>query len=569
MDNIECNNLESHKNTRRKDLTGQHFGEWTVLEYSGNSKYKCKCSCGVIKDVHAYTLTSGKSTSCGHSSKNKFTDYTGHIINDMQIIGYDKTKRKWKYICICGNIEYESSYNINKYGLKCKSYNTFKDITNKRFGEWTVIKYSGNKLWECKCSCGNTRLVDGTSLRLGKTLSCGHNNKKFIDISGMQFGKLKVLGYKKPYWKCQCDCGRIKYVLSHNLRNNSTLSCGCSRELFDKEELINIILELQSKLNEKPFIVDIACNLNLHEGTIRKYINKYNLHDYINKSYRSRYEKEIANMVKGAKLTVRDVISPYELDIYIPDKKLAIEFNGNYWHSDIFKDRYYHQNKTIECAKKGIQLIHIFEYEWIDSVKHKILTSYIHSKVYSDNKVIGARKTKIAEISNREANEFLNNNHLNGGYNSTINIALYYDNDIVSILALSKPRFSKEYEYEITRYCNRQGISIVGGLEKLFKYFIKKYNPKTVMTYSDLAKFSGKCYFKIGFKVCKNCVTTPGYIWVKPGYNDVVSRYQINKTFKEKYKEYGDTEEEIMSNIGYVKIYNSGNLKLEWGRDNK
>ena len=54
----------------------------------------------------------------------------------------------------------------------------------------------------------------------------------------------------------------------------------------------------------------------------------------------------------------------YELDIYLPELSLAFEFNGIYWHSQKFKPKYYHQDKTIKCYKNGIQLIHIWENEW-------------------------------------------------------------------------------------------------------------------------------------------------------------------------------------------------------------
>lgn len=550
-----------------KELVNQQINDWYVIKYVGNSRYLCRCSCGVEKEVSGYSLKMGTSKSCGHSNKSRFTDYSGQTICGMYIIKYDSSKQKWMYKCSCGEIDYEATYNIKRNILKCKHKvkNRHIDLTSKHFGEWEVIKYVGNSMWECRCSCGIIKDINTYSLTHGESKSCGHLNKKFIDISNLRFGKLTAVKYNATYWTCKCDCGNIVDVLSVNLRNGSTTSCGCRKLLFTKYELTQIIDDYTENNKDKPFIFDLAALCNVGENAIRRYIKMYELHDKINKQYKSRYEKQIIDIVGKALTNDRTVLKQQELDIYIPSKKLAIEFNGDYWHSEIYKECDYHQQKTIDCAKKGIQLIHIFEYEWLDKRKKDILTKYLHSKIYKDNIVLGARNTSIKEISNKEARDFLNNNHLMGEYNSKINIALYYNNEIVSILSIIEPRFNnREYQYEISRYCTKLGYSITGGIEKLYKYFINKYNPSSVVTYTDISKFTGNCYSKIGFNVTKVPITKPGYIWIKPGYNSTISRYSITKEFKDKYCEYGNSEDEIMYNMGYVKIYNSGNLKMEW-----
>lgn len=101
----------------------------------------------------------------------------------------------------------------------------------------------------------------------------------------------------------------------------------------------------------------------------------------------SEDEKESTDYIKSIynnNIIIKDrtVIKPYELNIYIPEKRLAIEFNGNYWHSTEQKDYMYHQNKTIACAKQGIRLIHIFEYEWVNN-KYKI-KAFLNN-IMSDN----------------------------------------------------------------------------------------------------------------------------------------------------------------------------------------
>ena len=552
-----------HKNLD-KNLVGRRINDWTILEYVGNSMYKCRCSCGEIKNIQGYTITSGRSKSCGHNS-NKFIDRTNTRVDNLDIIEYDKEKQKWRCKCECGNAIYRSSYEINKgyTWCTCKSPNKFTDMTGRQFGEWRVLSYVGNGYWECECSCGNIKSIQGYSLRSGESTSCGCKNKKLIGIQNQKFGKLTVIKYNRPYWECKCDCGKTVNVLSHNLRNGSTTSCGCSRILFSKDEILDKLTKYQENHNEKPFIYDLAREFNVQDYTMHKYVDMYDLNAYINKSFKSRYEKEISDIVGKCIRNSRQIIPPQELDIYIPEKKLAIEFNGDYWHSTVFKDKYYHQQKTIACAKQGIQLIHIFEHEWLNPRKQKIIKEILNK---SNNKRVYARNTVVSTVSKSELREFLDDYHLQGYCECSKALGLYMNNELISVMTFGTPRFHNKYEWEIIRYCSKAGINIVGGAQKLFKRFLKDENPSSILTYSDITKFTGNIYIELGFKVTEKQITEPGYVWVKPGSKDVLSRYKTNIKNLSDFKSYGDTEDEIMYNLGYYKVYDSGNLRMEWIR---
>lgn len=255
----------------------------------------------------------------------------------------------------------------------------------------------------------------------------------------------------------------------------------------------------------------------------------------------------------------RSTLENKELDLYLPNNHIAFEFNGMYWHSEKNgKDRLYHLNKSIECQKKGVRLIHIFEDEWI--LKRNKIESLIKSSLGIYNKKIGARKCDVREIETPEAKNFLNENHLQDYSNSTVKIGLFYKNELVSVLTFSKPRFEKnKYDWEISRFANKLNYSIMGGFSKMLKYFREHY-PGSIVTYSDRSKFTGNIYRNNGFM--ELLPTQPGYFYYK-GHTRYNRLQFQKKDLIKKYPEYSNlTESEIMNILNYNKIWDCGNWKF-------
>lgn len=142
----------------------------------------------------------------------------------------------------------------------------------------------------------------------------------------------------------------------------------------------------------------------------------------------SNLEKELCHYIESiysGKIirNSRSIIKLQELDIYLPEKKLAFEFNGTYWHSESAgTSRLYHFNKTKACKEKGIRLIHIFEHEWVNS-KDKI-KALIRSALGIFSEKIYARKCQVKPISSKEYSQFLDAYHLQGSVNSSIRYGL-------------------------------------------------------------------------------------------------------------------------------------------------
>ncbi|MBO6271662.1 hypothetical protein J6O48_02645 [bacterium] len=188
-----------------------------------------------------------------------------------------------------------------------------------------------------------------------------------------------------------------------------------------------------------------------------------------------------------------------ELDFYFPNKHIAIEFNGCWWHCEKFKDKQYHYNKWKQCYDKNIQLITIWEDDYL--YKQDIVKNIIKVKLNIFNKILYARNCIIKEISYIEAKDFINQYHLQGYTIDKIRLGLFYNNELVSVMTFGKSRFNKnENETELIRYCVKSNYKIIGGASKLFKYFINNYSFNKIISYAEADISIGTLYKKLGFK---------------------------------------------------------------------
>ena len=430
------------------------------------------------------------------------------------------------------------------------------NLVGQHFGEWEVLEYSGHSRWKCKCSCGKIKDVRQDSLIRQESLSCGHhrNQDRIIDLKGKTFGEWAVLEYvSKGFWKCQCSCGKIKNVYSRALRIGDSTSCGhLSAEKQKntmlsrygdiapnrignprKKELIHILnnkVELTKFIGSygyKPTIDELCRDLDVTKSFFRNKIHIEGLDDSIEflqavsdaeislrRYVQSIYDKDI---IKNS----REIISPYELDIYIPEKKLAIEFNGNYWHSTKFKDKQYHQDKTIACAKNGVRLIHVYEYEWNNDRTRKIIEEIIKKALQceqdstetvdvSDITIDNATKDDIDIINTIVINKVNSNNKI---------ICAKYENRIVGII-----------EIDSCYICNIFAIN-EAILIKLLEYINKNSSITELFIDIDIGKFYGNTLYNIGFKILDNDITEPRLVY-KDSDNEVYNSGFLKMSYK-------------------------------------
>ena len=289
----------------------------------------------------------------------------------------------------------------------------------------------------------------------------------------------------------------------------------------------------------------------------------------------SQYESEISlwlqslginNIVKRSK----KIIKPYELDMYLPEYKVAIEFNGLYYHSEIgLKDRQgktiplhkYHLYKTQLCEEQRIQLIHIFEDEWLDN--KNVVKSIIKHKLGIYDRKIAARKCEVKSISSSICMGFLFENHLNEPIVRKYNYGLFYENELVSVISLGEPRYNKKYDLEVVRFCGIVDTIVMGGFSKLVSYAIKNLNAKSIISYVDRRYFSGSGY--VGWKFIR--CTPPSFDYVNPNHSrrfnrEMFQKHKLKTKFPEHYLD-DLTEWQIMQCVKYDRIWDCGQLVYE------
>ena len=223
-------------------------------------------------------------------------------------------------------------------------------------------------------------------------------------------------------------------------------------------------------------------------------------------------------------------------------------------------DKKYHQQKSEVAKENGYRCIHVFDWDDINKI---IL-------LLKDRETIYARKTTIKLVSLDSTKEFINQYHLQGYAKDAVRLGLYYQDKLVSIMTFGKPRYNKHFEYELIRYCSC--ANVIGGAQKLFKYFIDNYNPKSIISYCDNSKFDGKVYKELNFKLnSKGQISCHWYnIKTKEHYTDNLIRQQgfsriINHIDAKDDIDYGTNNNEVlMLEAGFVKVYDCGQSRYEW-----
>ena len=307
-------------------------------------------------------------------------------------------------------------------------------------------------------------------------------------------------------------------------------------------------------------------------------------------SHVSKGENEVLTYIKSIYdgeifTSCYNIINPYELDIYIPEFKLAIEFNGYFYHSEAvlmrkvkildLNDELYdlirvkHIRKADMCEDLGIRLIQILDLDWNNPEKQKILKYIIKSALHKYQNRIYARDCEFKEIfDKKQVAEILNKNHIQGSCNYSKCFGLFYKNEPIQLATIQLHSNHKNSESELNRMVTLNDWQVVGGFSKLVKNICKELNISELTSYIDRLLFDGKGYASVGFKEISRSKPAYFYIFDNKVYRrEFGMRKNIEKMYKKgiiKFWDESKSERENMFLNKIPRIYNAGIIKVKY-----
>lgn len=288
-------------------------------------------------------------------------------------------------------------------------------------------------------------------------------------------------------------------------------------------------------------------------------------------AYTPQWESDVLGFVKsfGFEATVdQRILDGKEIDVYIESKKIGIELNGLHWHSERKRPVKYHYDKWKTAQDMGIQLIQIFEDEWVNNkqvVLGRIKAALGMTETYH------ARKTLLGVVPSDEAKSFLMEHHSQGAGKARVYYGLKFEGEWVAVASFDKARTGAMTAgltdvWEVIRYASKGRVR--GGFSKLFKRFVENYKPEKVISYCDLRYGTGSVYAATGFAL--DGVTEPDYWWVPLGKVVRVPRYQTQKHKLPNHPVLGafydplKTEVEICHAAQWYRIFGVGHQRWLW-----
>jgi AraC-like DNA-binding protein len=314
-------------------------------------------------------------------------------------------------------------------------------------------------------------------------------------------------------------------------------------------------------------IGEIADELGVSSSNLCKYFHEHGLD--IKKHFRSAMERDIAEHLAQLDVHIvcndRRVISPLEIDIWIPSAQLGIELNGAYYHSELQgKRQRYHLNKTNAAAEAGIDLLQFFDWEVF--AKRPIILDKIHHAL-GLHRSIGARKLTLARVNKQAAWRFFEDNHLQGACAASTTLGLYDEKDqLLAAMSFGKSRYSSKYQHELLRFCCALGVSVPGAASRLLKNFMHDdaSRGQKIVSYCNRRWSNGGMYERLGFTLSHT--TPPGYYYIQRNGQYAGTRQQWQKhLLRDKLPIFDQnlSEADNMLANGYTRVWDCGQLVYE------
>lgn len=314
--------------------------------------------------------------------------------------------------------------------------------------------------------------------------------------------------------------------------------------------------------------VAISKQLNCAESAVAYAIDKHGL-EYNPIQQRSSLECELYNYIKSIDCrAIQSYWDKKEIDIFIPELNLGFEFNGVYWHSEANRPSNYHAEKIQYFYDRDIRYIQIWEDDWINN--QEVVKKFIKN-IIGQTTQIGARKTKIVELSQIEFSTFMEENHLQGTTTAGIRLGLLYEDRLVSAMgfkdvAVNVATIGKTAE--LVRFAN---TNVTGAFTKLLKHFERTFDYDYIKSFADLEIVDKRSnvYSTNGFAVEDVIRSDYRYYNYRTGRREHKFGYRKSTFHKLGFDITNKTERELAVEYGLLRCYDSGKIKYTKKIDNQ
>lgn len=440
-----------------------------------------------------------------------------------------------------------------KYGKKWfEEYFDIIETTKKETRSCSLCDWTTEDV-DNKTGCFETHVKSNHGITIGDYLDKFPNEIKFHPTYQKKVEYDELLTQDKNYVICRLCNTKMKVITNTHLEDKHGITTHDYKLMYPSNSLLSdTSLEVFSK-------------------------NSRDINITMKPVWTSKAEIEILDFLTELGIDVdksrnRSLLNGSELDIVIPSMKIAIEYNGLYWHTESKgKNSTYHLSKTKSCNAIGYSLIHIFEDEWVlkkDLVKGKLK----HMLGLSNGIRIGARQCEIRPISNKLKNKFLKESHIQGVDRSNISLGAYYSSVLVGVMTFnSKRNMTKNDEgvFELSRFATHSDYIVIGLASKMLKYFTREYDVNSILSFADrrwTLDPHNNMYTKLGFDLVN--IVKPSYAY----YNSSVDKYKRFHKFgfgksalRKKYPDldFKKTEKELTIELGYDRIWDCGLFKYQ------
>lgn len=314
-----------------------------------------------------------------------------------------------------------------------------------------------------------------------------------------------------------------------------------SLKILRNKELLESYIKENNILN----CVELSISLGITNSSTSRYVYKYNLQDLFDYTG-SLQEKEIRSYINKyfeTENNTRKYLNGQEIDILIPDLKVGIEFNGDFWHNEYGRSKLYHQNKSLLAKDNGITLYHIFEYEWHN--KKELVINHLNNILHINNKIVEASDCNLCDVNSVEGEMFLKDNCLLNHDTTNLYVGFCFNDKLIGIAAVN----IYNTKLEVIDCCMKFGYCVNNYENILLSYLRNKYDPNMIVLKRDITHYGCGDYSSIGLRL--DSISVPNYIWCKD--YDVITSTEF--TIKE------------MHELGYYRIYDCGIENWIWKKN--